>query len=290
VEEVNYFGLLPMTEQTTNTICPSCSSIITGRFCSTCGEKKITHKDFTIKHFLEQSIEGLTHFDGKFFRSIKILFLKPGLLTIYFEEGKRVFYMKPLQLFIVCNLIFFLLVSSSNIFMIPLGNYYTNYEEYGFSQIIDQKVGTRTRFPAFAEIFNEKIVSQSKAFIILFIPFLALLFSLLFFKKNKFFSVHLVFATHFFSFLLLLFTLFHYIIEVPVQYFMKDYSKQFDNFASIFNISIFALYFILAAKRYYKSHIAWIILSAILLTGFFMLLLTAYRIFLFYKIIPTIHL
>ncbi len=174
--------------------------------------------------------------------------------------------------------------------MIPLQNYYTNYEEYGFSRIIDQKVVSNTRFPAFAELFNEKVASQSKAFIILFIPFLALFMFLLFFKKQKFFSLHLVFATHFFSFLLLLFTLFHYIIELPVQYFIENYNKQFDNFATIFNVSIFVLYFILAAKKFYKSHIAWIILSAILLAGFFMLLLTAYRIFLFYKIIPTIHL
>jgi hypothetical protein len=279
-----------MTAQTTNIICSSCSSVITGKFCSNCGEKKITQKDFTVKHFLEESIEGLTHFDGKFFRSIKTLFKYPGHLTILFEQGKRVRYMKPLQLFIVCNLIFFLLVSSSNIFMIPLGNYYVNYEEYGFSHIIDQKVGPYTRFPVFAEIFNEKIASQSKAFIILFIPFLALFLFLFFFKKQKFFSLHLVFATHFFSFLLLSFTLFHYIIELPVQYFIKNYNQKFDNFATLFNISIFVLYFILAAKRYYKSNIVWIIFSAILLGFFFMFLLQAYRMLLFYKIIPTIHL
>jgi hypothetical protein len=151
-------------------------------------------------------------------------------------------------------------------------------------------VGPYTRFPVFAEIFNEKIASQSKAFIILFIPFLALFLFLFFFKKQKFFSLHLVFATHFFSFLLLSFTLFHYIIELPVQNFIKNYNKHFDSFAALFNISIFVIYFIIAAKRYYKFHIAWIILSAILLVGLFMMLLTAYRIFLFYKIIPTIHL
>ncbi len=279
-----------MIAQPPNTICPSCDSVTTGKFCSNCGEKKITRKDFTIKHFLEESIEGLTHFDSKFFRSIKNLFLKPGLLTVFFEEGKRVPYMKPLQLFIFCNLIFFLLVSTSNIFMIPLGNYYVNYEEYGFSKIIDEKVITQARFPVFAEIFNEKIASQSKAFIIFFVPFIALFLSLFFLRKKKFFSLHLIFATHFFSFLLILFTLFHFIIEIPAQYFLKEYSEDFDSFAAIFNIGFFTIYFILAAKRFYKSHLAWVIFSAILLVGFFMMLLQAYRIFLFYKIIPTIHL
>ncbi len=280
-----------MTEQTAYIVCPSCSSVINGRFCSTCGEKKITRKDFTIKHFLEESIEGLTHFDGKFFRSVKTLSIRPGLLTSYFEEGKRVLYMKPLQLFIVCNLIFFLFVSRSNVFSISLGSYYSygNYTSFGTKKAIDKRVVNDAEFKQAATLFNEKMNSQSKAFIILFIPFLALLFFLLFFKKKRYFSLHLVFAAHFFSFLLILFTLFHYIIELPFQLFIKNDSEKFDNYATIFNISIFILYFILAAKRYYKSHIAWIILSGILLAVFFMFLLTAYRLFLFYKIIPTIH-
>ena len=280
-----------MTEQTTNIICPSCSAVIAGRFCSTCGEKKLTPRDFTIKHFLEESIEGLTHFDGKFLRSVKTLFIKPGLLTRYFEEGKRVPYMKPLQFFIVCNLIFFLFVSRSNVFSISLGSYYSygNYTTFGTKKAIDKKVTNNTEFKQAATIFNEKMNSQSKAFIILFIPFLGLYFSLLFFKRKKYFTLHLVFAAHFFSFLLILFTLFHYILELPFQFFIKNDSENFDNYATIFNITIFIVYFILAAKRYYKSHITRIILSAILLAVFFMFLLTAYRLFLFFKIIPAIH-
>lgn len=281
-----------MTAQFTNTICPTCNSFISDRFCSTCGEKQVTNKDFTIKHFLEQTVEGLTHFDNKFFRSIKILFKYPGKLTSFFEQGIRVPYMKPVQLFIVSNLLFFLLASSSNIFSIPLSSYYTykNYTIYGTKKAIDKKVVTDQEFKQAATIFNEKMNGQSKAYIVLFIPFLALFLALLFLKKRKFFSLHLVFATHFFSFLLLLFTLFHYIIELPFHYFMRDFSGRFDNFATIFNLCIFVFYFIIAAKRYYKSHLAWIILTAILLVGFFMMMLQAYRLFLFYMIIPTIQL
>ncbi|RYF85547.1 MAG: hypothetical protein EOO03_13100 [Chitinophagaceae bacterium] len=58
-----------------------------GRFCSFCGEKKTDHHDLSLKHLAEESIEGLTHFDNKLFRSLKVLIRKPGLLARYHFEG-----------------------------------------------------------------------------------------------------------------------------------------------------------------------------------------------------------
>lgn len=76
-----------------------------------------------MKHFVEESIEDTMHFDGKFYRTFKRLVLSPGSVTRHFEQGRAVPFMKPVQLFIVSNLLFFILVGPSRIFAISLGRY-----------------------------------------------------------------------------------------------------------------------------------------------------------------------
>ncbi|RYG20574.1 MAG: DUF3667 domain-containing protein [Chitinophagaceae bacterium] len=87
--------------------CISCGNLITANYCSTCGEKRLKAHDFELKHFIEETFEGFTHFDNKFFKSVWLLISKPGLLSVDFCKGKRVHYMRPFALFFVCNILFF---------------------------------------------------------------------------------------------------------------------------------------------------------------------------------------
>jgi hypothetical protein len=48
------------------------------------------------------------HYDGKFWATLKMLFLKPGKLTKMYFEGKRASYLKPVQLYIFVSAVFFL--------------------------------------------------------------------------------------------------------------------------------------------------------------------------------------
>ena len=61
--------------------CPSCGSPQPNRFCSHCGEKPITTKDYSIAQFAEHVLETFTHFDFKSLRAFKVLLLQPGLLS-----------------------------------------------------------------------------------------------------------------------------------------------------------------------------------------------------------------
>jgi hypothetical protein len=280
--------------------CPSCNSIISKNYCPSCGEKKHTDHDFAVKHFVEESVEGFTHFDGKFFRTVRLLLFRPGQLSVNFEEGKRVNYMKPFQLFIISNLVFFLIAHGPNLFATSLSAFheYSNYTRYGTKHAIDVKVaghGTLTplqkeaRGKEIAILFNEKIVTQSKIFIVVFIPMLAFVIALLFFRKKKFFSLHLVFATHFFSFVLLYFIIYFFLIEIPFYYFSGSKDNAFlDNIFGLSSMGIFIVYLFFATRRFYRAHFAWCILSSIGISIFFLVLLNAYRLFLFYKVIHTI--
>ena len=113
------------------TTCASCNTPFTGKYCPDCGEKQLDRHDFAIQHYLEETLEGFTHFDNKFFRSVKILVTWPGMLTQYFSTGKRVSFLKPFQLFLICNLVFFLLAGKLNIFAQSLYSFYT-YEPYTY--------------------------------------------------------------------------------------------------------------------------------------------------------------
>lgn len=266
--------------------CPSCNQIITEKFCSNCGEKKISPHDFSIKHFIEESIEGFTHFDNKFFRSIRLLFFKPGALTLAFEHGKRVPYMKPMQLFVISNLLFFFFFGGFNLFTVSLDNYldYNNYTRVGTLKTFNNKFSEHPNPKEIALLFDQKVVTQSKAFIFLFIPFIALGCFLLFFKRKKYFSLHLVFAAHFFTFLLLFFMLFGFLIEAPARLF-KMADPKIEIIALSIILPVVVLYLIISIRRFYKVKWLWCILAGVFITYLFSQLLQFYRIGLFYKII-----
>lgn len=267
--------------------CPSCGQRLTGNFCAQCGEKKPVSNEFSLRSFAEETVEGFTHFDTKFFKSIKTLILKPGALTRHFEEGRRVRFMKPVQLFIISNLLFFLMVGGANIFAIPLKNYlrYNNYLAFNTQEAFSKKFGTDGSIEQVSVLFNEKIASQSKTFIFLFIPFVALACALLFFRKKKYFSLHLVFATHFFTFLLLFFTSFHFLFELPNQYFSFLSVDQFDVFATSLNFFVLVIYLTKAIRYYYMPNWLMTVFGSLFIGVLFIFLLQAYRIFLFYKIL-----
>ncbi len=58
---------------------------------------------------LEDSLEGLLHVDGKFFRTVRWLFTRPGFLTAEFNAGRRVAYTQPLRLYIFASFLYFAL-------------------------------------------------------------------------------------------------------------------------------------------------------------------------------------
>ena len=269
--------------------CPTCGQQFIGSYCVACGEKRVSHHDFSTRHFIEESVEGVTHFDNKFFRSIRDLLLRPGLLTKNFEEGRKVKFMKPMQLFIVCNVLFFLLVGGTNLFAVQLNSYLGSAKDALFDtrSYFTQKFGTGADLPQLTAVFQEKMASQSKSFIILFIPFFALACALFFYRRRKPLALHLVFATHFFSFLLIFFTLFYLLFELPNKWLFHLSSASFNTFGTFFNFTALVVYFTLAVRRYYRIKWWWAVITAISAGIIFILLLQAYRIFLFYNIMRT---
>lgn len=77
-----------------------------GPYCSACGQHDVDyHRSFG--HIVEDSLEGFFHFDGKFLKSMRYLFTRPGFLTTEFLAGRRARYAHPLRFYIFASFVFF---------------------------------------------------------------------------------------------------------------------------------------------------------------------------------------
>ena len=280
--------------------CKSCGNDHLENFCPACGEKKFDTHQLSFKHFLEETFEGLIHFDNKFLHTVKTLITKPGQLSIDYTEGRRVKYMKPVQFFLVVNLLFFFLIIGNNMYSLPLYNYvsFKPFTDYNTVQIVKEKLNkTKLSAAEYGQVFNEKIKADSKEFILVFVPFYGLIFALFFFWKKKYFVEHLVFATHFVTFVLLLNLFGFYFIKIPGYFFkIDDYSKVFNNVYGISIAIILAAYLAIAIHKFYKSqtslsklmrlaNVTWSLLIGAVIGYTFFTFIDYYRMLLFFKII-----
>ena len=87
--------------------CVGCGAAVTGRYCADCGEHTEPH-DYSMKHFVEELVETTVHVDGRVFASFRSLLTRPGELTSQFLSGRRKNQMGPVQMFVVCNVLYFL--------------------------------------------------------------------------------------------------------------------------------------------------------------------------------------
>ena len=95
--------------------CQNCNAFVRKRFCPRCGQENIETRQpfhYLFTHF----IEDLVHYDGSFWKTVKHLLLKPGLLTKEYLDGKRKKYVPPVKLYIfVSFFVFFIGGIISNI-------------------------------------------------------------------------------------------------------------------------------------------------------------------------------
>src|SRR5882672_11646739 len=123
-------SIIPQTDST----CIACGTKLKGNYCWKCGEKKLNPaKDYALYKFIEQTVDGFTHFDSKFLRSFKALLFKPGFLTSEFIHGRRTRYMKPVQMFIIAGILFYFAFPKSTTF-------YANVDDMRYGNILKYNV------------------------------------------------------------------------------------------------------------------------------------------------------
>lgn len=91
--------------------CLNCHVHVKGRFCHRCGQENIEPKE-TVWHLISHFFQDITHFDGKFFSSLKYLVTKPGFLSKEYMIGRRASYINPIRMYIFTSAFFFLIFFS----------------------------------------------------------------------------------------------------------------------------------------------------------------------------------
>src|SRR5580765_5473780 len=82
-----------------------------GRYCHVCGQENVEPKE-SFWHLLTHFFNDITHFDGKFFTTLKDLLFRPGFLSKEYVIGRRASYLNPVRMYVFTSAIFFLLFFS----------------------------------------------------------------------------------------------------------------------------------------------------------------------------------
>jgi Protein of unknown function (DUF3667) len=91
--------------------CLNCGITVVGRFCHECGQENVEPKE-TFWHMVTHFFYDITHFDSKFFESVKDLIIRPGFLSKEYMLGRRASYLHPVRMYVFTSAIFFLLFFS----------------------------------------------------------------------------------------------------------------------------------------------------------------------------------
>ena len=92
-------------------VCLNCQTELIARYCHVCGQENLEPKE-TVWHLIQHFFNDITHFDGKFFSTVKYLLRKPGYLSREYMLGRRASYLNPIRMYVFSSAIFFLLLFS----------------------------------------------------------------------------------------------------------------------------------------------------------------------------------
>jgi len=92
-------------------ICLNCNADLYGRYCHVCGQENLEPKE-TVWHLIEHFFNDITHFDGKFFETVRYLLRKPGFLSAQYMAGRRASFLNPIRMYVFTSAIFFIVLFS----------------------------------------------------------------------------------------------------------------------------------------------------------------------------------
>jgi hypothetical protein len=268
--------------------CGNCAAELTGPFCSQCGERKLTPKDYSLGHFIEEAIDGITHLDSRFLRTFRLLLRKPGELSNAFFHGGRSRYTKPLSLFIIINIVFFFVQPHTGLFGYKYSQYMKDQSHHAAVQKHLRKTGESEQ--AYAARFNASLQNQKKSLLIFAVPVLALLMLVLFAGSGRTYAEHLVFSVQVYAFLLaylaavVFLVLFPLIAGVSLWPAAKPFvwSLQTETGIDLILMTGLSIYMYLGFRRAYHSSPIRSGINAVILAGATGATIAAYHSLLFY--------
>jgi hypothetical protein len=208
--------------------CKNCDAVLLGRFCVNCSQAADVHVPSTME-LMHELLEGLTHSDSRLWRTLVLLWFKPGRLTQEFVAGRRAAYLPPFRLYLILSIVFFLTASFMHAGTVAVINFDEGKtavstldspaaaarDKPSITSCDDVNFITFARHPdwnlrikhACAEIVRDNgenllhvaVGTMSKAMFI-FLPLIAFLHMLLYWRPRYRYAEHLLFFIHLHAF------------------------------------------------------------------------------------------
>ena len=102
--------------------CVSCDAPLSGPYCARCGERVLEPEALTLRHFLVHTVaHELLNVDGTLWRTLRLLFVRPGRLSLEYAAGRRRPYVNPFKLLLIAIVAYALMTSSGLIATLNIG-------------------------------------------------------------------------------------------------------------------------------------------------------------------------
>src|SRR6218665_2275493 len=188
-------------------VCKNCGNHFTGNYCNHCGEKLYSENDKSFRHLADEVFHFFTHLDSKYLKTLKILFTKPGQLSIEYCDGVRKKYFKPISLFLI-GIIIYLLIPLSPGLNMSLEGSLTNYKAIGFTlpeKLVQAKMKKRMlSFEQLSEKYHHKSTVIAKPMLFIILPLIACALMLFFYKRRYYYFDHFILSVELSNFFLYL--------------------------------------------------------------------------------------
>ena len=202
--------MLPSTPSPTQHHCANCGARLAGPWCSQCGQHS-HDSGRRLRDLLHDAWHSFTHLDGRFGSTLQLLFWQPGALTREYFANRRARQVPPFRLYLVCSLVFFALTSAEKWYAdhhaVPApGPVVFDVKKDG-ADPCEFDLGTG-KVPVWVKTACDNVVKdQGKTLgntflgnapkmMFLFLPLLAALMQLAYWRPRRWYVEHVVFSLH----------------------------------------------------------------------------------------------
>jgi hypothetical protein len=245
-------------------ICQNCGADLSGKYCIYCGQPSDAAFNKSVFSIISHFFEEFFTWDSRFFRSIKYLFTKPGFLTHEYISGRHKKYISPLKMFLFTSFVLFFIMIKGD--PDQYKSLVTDSDDDNFMKefILEQENSVNSPKVLYIEEFNNQFNNNITLYIFVIMFIFSVLLKIVYLPKNYFYSEHIVFTLHFFTFSLWCFLLgficqgLGEVIVLFIWYFVPG------------------LYLLIAVKNVYHKTLWKAVIVSIFLTVSYWVLVTAW--------------
>ena len=180
------------------TTCRNCGAALQGKYCHACGQKAVP-SEVSVHQLLHEGFHEFAHLDqSKVAQTLKLLLIKPGELTAELLRGRRVRYIPPVRLYLVCSLLFFALAAWTRSPFITIQM--TKDDVANDAEREETKRQTVERL----EHLREQMTHNTPRAMFVLMPVFGLLSWGLYRRAQPYYVAHLYYAIHFHAFVFLM--------------------------------------------------------------------------------------